>query len=315
MASLDVVILTFNEEIHVARAMSSVRNIADNIFIIDSGSTDRTVQIAVENGAVIFTNPFITQAKQMNWALNNVPFKSNWIMRLDADEVISEELSAEISGILGQLPPTVNGINLKRKHIFMDRWIRHGGRYPLILLRIWRNGKAHCEDRWMDEHMVIDSGMTTTLRHSFADINLQDLSFFTAKHNSYATREAVDVLNVKYRLNLVAPIGRTENLSAQARLKRIIKDRLYNGTSIWFGPLGYFMFRYIIQGGFLDGKAGLIYHFLQGFWYRFLVAAKITEFDLVLSKCADKTEQRLELQRLTGINFSKYVVDSDTNSV
>src|SRR6185369_17361847 len=134
------------------------------------------------------------------WALDHAPITADWVMRLDADEVIEPELAGEIAERLSGLSPSIAGVNLKRKHIFMGRWIRHGGRYPLVLLRIWRRGFGRIEDRWMDEHMIVSGGRTVTLDGGFADHNLNDLTFFTDKHNKYATREAIDVLNRRLHL-------------------------------------------------------------------------------------------------------------------
>ena len=300
MASIDVIILTYNEEIHLARALASVRKFAKSVFIIDSGSTDSTVEIAQDYGATVLVNPFVNQAKQMHWALENAPLSSDWIMRLDADEVIEAELSSEILVKLDALGKQVTGINLKRKHIFMGRWIRYGGRYPVIMLRIWRRGMAHCEDRWMDEHMVVNHGNVVMFEHPFSDINLQNLTFFTQKHNSYATREAVEILIQRCELIDGKSDFNHTNVSRQTFLKRTIKNKVYNKLPFWFGPFAYFLSRYILQFGFLDGKPGLIYHFLQGFWYRFLVGAKVEELDGELRAIPRRQDRLKKLEELTG---------------
>ncbi len=129
-------------------------------------------------------NPFINQARQFRWALDNAPLTGDWIMRLDADEIIEPDLAAEIVDRMPGLGPDVAGISLKRKHIFLGRWIRHGGRYPLILTRIWRRGQGRVEDRWMDEHVVVWGGRTVLFDKPFSDHNLNDLGFFTDKHNN-----------------------------------------------------------------------------------------------------------------------------------
>jgi glycosyltransferase involved in cell wall biosynthesis len=299
---LTVVILAFNEAVHIQRALSSIANIARYVFVIDSYSTDRTVELAVAEGAIVLQNKFINYAKQFQWALANAPIRTEWVMRLDADEVVEEDLGAEILTKLPTLSNEFVGINLKRKHIFLNRWIRHGGRYPLLLLRIWRRGKGRIEDRWMDEHMIVWGGRTITFNGGFADHNLNDLTFFTDKHNKYATREAIDVLNQRYQLfSRDEPISAT-NTSLQASLKRWIKEKIYNKIPFHLSALFYFLFRYVIQLGFLDGREGLIYHFLQGFWYRFLVGAKMLELDRVISKVEDSQTKKRELARLTGLN-------------
>lgn len=300
MTSLAVVILTHNEARHIGRALDHLTPIAREVFVIDSGSTDGTIEIAEARGAKVRRNPWTNYAQQFQWGLDNVPITSDWVMRLDADEIIESGLANEIAAKLPTLPPEVTGVNLKRKHIFMDRWIRHGGRYPLTLLRIWRRGKARIEQRWMDEHMLLTEGTTVTFAGGFADHNLNDLTFFTDKHNKYATREAIDVLNQKYGLFARDEALDTRSASLAASGKRWLKEGFYNRLPFWVGPLGYFLYRYIFQLGFLDGREGLIYHGLQGGWYRFLVAAKIVELDRELAPLPGRAERLASLERMTG---------------
>lgn len=299
-SDLAVVLLTYNEEIHIERALNSIKSIASEIYVVDSGSTDRTVELVEKHGAQVFYNKFVNQAKQFQWALDNLPIKSRWIMRLDADEIIEEDLQQEIQEKLYLLPENIVGVNLKRKHIFMDRWIKHGGRFPLVLLRIWRTGHGRIEDRWMDEHMVISGGETVTFNGGFADHNLNDLTFFTDKHNKYATREAIDVLNQKLNLFPRDESLNTESASFQASIKRIAKEKVYNKIPFTLAALAYFLYRYIFQLGFLDGRSGLVYHFLQGYWYRFLVGAKIMELEKAIEGMTDKQQILEEISRLTG---------------
>jgi glycosyltransferase involved in cell wall biosynthesis len=153
MASLAVIILTFNEQKHIERAIASVAGVAQEIIVVDSFSTDSTVELAKAKGAVVLQNKFVNYANQFQWALDQAPITSDWIMRLDADEIIESDLAAEIAAKLPALPADVAGINLNRKTIFLDRWIKHGGRYPMFLLRIWRRGQGRIENRWMDEHI------------------------------------------------------------------------------------------------------------------------------------------------------------------
>ena len=299
--TLAVVILTHNEECHISRALTSVAQIATEVFVVDSFSSDRTVELAQAQGATVLQNKFINYAKQFQWALDNAPITASWVMRLDADEVIEADLAARIRDELPRLPDDVVGINLKRKHIFLGRWMRHGGRYPLVLLRIWRRGHGRIEDRWMDEHMILWGGRTVTFDGGFADHNLNDLTFFTNKHNKYATREAIDVINERRRLfrrdvDLVAEEG-----SRQAAIKRWIKEKLYNRVPYQISTPAYFLFRMVFQLGFLDGKEGLVYHGLQGLWYRFLVGAKVQELEAAIAHIEDPAEIRAELRRLTGL--------------
>lgn len=298
--SLSAVILTFNEEIHIERALSSIRNFTNEIFVIDSFSTDRTVEIAKTFGATVLQNKFINQAKQFQWAMDNAPINDDWILRLDADEIIEPDLAAEIQSKIPNLPSDVVGINLKRKHIFMDRWVKHGGRYPLVMLRIWRNGHGRIENRWMDEHIVIWGGHTVTFSGGFADHNLNDLTFFTDKHNKYATREAIEILNQRLNFATRDKSVTAQSTSLQTAIKFFIKEHIYNHIPFTISAPLYFLWRYFFQLGFLDGRSGLVYHFLQGYWYRFLVGSKVMELEKAIAHLSDKHQIAEELTRLTG---------------
>lgn len=295
MANISVIILTYNEELHIARAIASVRSVATEVFVVDSYSSDTTVEIARRSGAAVVQRRFVHQAEQLQWALENLPVTGDWIMRLDADEYIDPVLAQTIAERIDTAPVDVTGLNLDRRHIFMGRWIRHGGRYPVTLLRLWRKGAARVEQRWMDEHVVLDRGRAVTLSGGvFADHNLKPLSDFIAKHNSYSSREALQV-----QLDRLDPgsvdAGAAALSSRQARLKRGLKLHVYNKIPFPIAAFSYFAFRYVFQFGFLDGVEGLIYHFLQGFWYRFLVGAKVREMDAVLGGVTGADARRAAL--------------------
>lgn len=298
-----VIILTRNESLHLGRAIRSVQDIASELYVVDSFSTDGTGEIARQLGAVVFQREFVNYARQFQWALDNIPIKSSWIMRLDADETVEPDLVEEIQDRLSTLPSSVVGINLKRKHIFMGRWIRFGGRYPLVLLRIWRNGVGRIEDRWMDEHIVISTGETVTFNGGFSDHNLNDLTFFTDKHNKYATREAIDALNQRLGFLPIEDQLKAGQSPRQAVRKRAVKVSIYNKIPFQLSAFLYFCYRYVCQLGFLDGKEGLIYHLLQGLWYRFLVGAKVFELGAHIKNLQKPEEIRAELSRLTGLKL------------
>ena len=155
---ISVIILTYNEELHIERCLKNLQPLAKQIFIVDSFSTDNTVQIAESLGAKVFQRPWKNYADQFQWGLDNCPIQTGWVMRMDADEYLEQALIDEIIAKFSSLPDDINGLYLKRKHHFLGRWIKHGDRYPLVLLRIWKTGQAHIENRWMDEHIVLDSG-------------------------------------------------------------------------------------------------------------------------------------------------------------
>lgn len=296
------VILTFDEEIHIARAIACAQAFSREVLVVDSYSRDRTVEIARSMGARVVQNAWVNYARQFRFALEECGIDSEWVLRLDADERIGDELAATLRETLPQLPLDVAGVVLNRRHVFMGRWIRHGGRYPLHLLRLWRNGLGEVEDRWMDEHVRLREGRSIALDGEFSDVCERDIAFFVAKHNGYATREALDVLGRKYALFEQVP-ALDEGSGAQARAKRFVKERIYNRLPFGVGPLAYFLFRYVGQLGFLDGRAGLIYHFMQGFWYRFLVDIRVLELERVVRRLPTREARLAALRDATGLKL------------
>ena len=301
MLDIAVVILTYNEERHIERCIQSIKKYSDNIYIIDSYSTDNTIQICKSLNVNILQNKFINQSKQFTWALDNINFKTEWILRLDADEYLEDNLIIEIKNKLPNISKDIVGVNLKRKHIFMDKWIKFGGRYPLILLRLWRNGHGYIEDRWMDEHIMVEGGKTITFKNNFCDHNLNNLSFFINKHDWYAGKEVVDILLGNLKIKNDKKKLSIKNTSLNVSLKRFMKESFYNKLPIGLGPLLYFLYRYIFLLGFLDGRVGLIYHFLQGFWYRFLVESKLVEYKKTIKGLDNNDEIIKKLSELPSI--------------
>lgn len=274
-----VLILTFNEERHLARAIRSVKPFAKQVLVIDSYSTDRTVEIARSMGTEVLQHPWEhNHARQLNWALDNARIESDWLLRLDADEYVTPALADEIASRLPRLGDDVSGLYVKRRVHFLGRWLRWGGVYPMWVLRLWRRGRARCELRWMDEHMRLLTGTTARLAHDFVDENLNDLTWWIAKHNAYARREAADALSARHGLEAREDLGAGGALE-QVKIKRWLKDNLYHRLPLFVRPTLYFLYRYLFRLGFLDGAPGLVWHVLQGFWYRFLVDAKIYEIE------------------------------------
>lgn len=268
---LSVIILTLNEETNLPVALASLRGLDCEIFVVDSGSVDRTVEIARAAGCRVVEHPWESYAAQFNWALDNLLIATPWVMRLDADERLTPELAQELLARLPALPDDVTGLLLKRRVHFWGRWIRYGDYYPTWLLRIWRNGRARCEQRWMDEHMVVGSGLTLRLDHDIIDENHKGLTFWTDKHNRYADREVKDLLAFQHRS------GAVTELDDQPGSRRWLKERLYGRGPLFWRAGAYWFYRYVLRLGFLDGRPGLVFHFLQAFWYRFLVDAKLVE--------------------------------------
>lgn len=273
---MTVVILARDEALHIARCIERIQPIATRIVVVDSGSTDGTCDIALSLGADVFEHPWTTYAEQFQWALDHTGIATDWVMRLDADEYCEPSLVEEIARRLQVLAPDVTGIRLRRKVIFRGRWIRFGGYYPTVLLRIWRPGAARIEQRFMDEHMVLERGSAVTLLHDLVDENLNDITWWTAKHNSYATRQMIDFIGQEHRLfqldEGVAGAG-----AGQARIKRFLRNQIFARCPLYLRGTLYFLFRYFALLGFLDGRQGFVFHFLQGWWNWMLVDAKVDE--------------------------------------
>jgi glycosyltransferase involved in cell wall biosynthesis len=272
---ISTIILTFNEEKHIERCILNARRFSKEIFVVDSFSTDNTIEIAKRLGAIVYQNKWEKNyARQFNWGLTHLPVTSEWVFRLDADEYLSDELIDELSEKMPALDRQISGISFERKMIFMDKMITRG-MPQMHMLRLFKIKDGHCEDRWMDEHIVLTKGKTARFEGSFVDHNLNTLGWWIAKHNGYAIREAVDLLLLESSAQIVD--AEQEKLtSIDAMVKRKNKLR-YSRLPLFWRSFAYFIYRYIFKLGFVDGKVGFIWHFMQGWWYRSLVDAKILE--------------------------------------
>jgi len=212
---------------------------------------------------------------QFNWAIDNCNIQTDWIIRIDADEYIDNTSGINLKEYLSELSLDISGLIISRKIVFMGKPLLHGGWYPKWNLRIYRNGHGICENRWMDEHIVLTTGRAIKIQLDFVDDNLNNLSWWTNKHTNYATREAIDYFitlnDLQHDKSVTAKFWGND-----AERKRWLKQKYLN-FPLFIRPVINFIYRYILLRGFLDGKQGLIWHFLQGFWYRFLVDAKIYE--------------------------------------
>jgi glycosyltransferase involved in cell wall biosynthesis len=291
MLDISVIILTYNEQLHIERAIRNAQQFSAEIFLVDSFSTDKTIEIAELLGAKVYQNKWENNhAKQFNWGLQHLPIKTKWVLRLDADEYLTDELIEEVKEKLPNLDEDVTGIILHREQDCFGRWV-----HPLKLLRIFQYEKAVCEQRWMDEHIQLLEGKSVEFQHKFLDHNLNTFGWWIDKHNGYSIREAIDLLNVE--LNLfdgdrhcgLAPqspentgdscLRRNDNstgIGKEAETKRAKKLR-YAHSPLFLRSFLYFIYRYIFKFGFTKGKSQFIWDFFQGWWYRTLVDAKIHE--------------------------------------
>lgn len=273
--TVTVVVLALNEAQHIERCLNSIEPVADLTVVVDSGSTDRTVALAEERGARVLQHRFVNHAAQFNWALTQLDASTRWVLRIDADEVLTPLLRDEIAARLPELGDDIDGVIVRRRIVFQGREIKHGGAGGVKVLRLFRYGRGRCEQRWMDEHIHVP-GRTVLFDGVLLDNNLNSLSWWTDKHNDYASREAVDLLNLDFNFmpydSVAARAGRS-----QAAAKRWVKENVYARLPAGLRALAYFFYRYVVRLGFLDGRIGTSFHVLQGFWYRYLVDQKAAE--------------------------------------
>lgn len=298
---ISVIILTLNEERHIARCIRNLQMLSEEIFVVDSFSTDRTCETAKSLGVHVVQHKFVNQAQQFQWALDTLHCSGDWVMRMDADEYLSDKLISEIRETLPALPADVTGCNFLLDVVFLQRKLRYGRLHPPSILRLWRRGAAYMEQRWMDERCVLKSGRAITLKHHFIDHNLNGLTWWTQKHNIYASRE------------LAVEIGRQYGLSfdsaSDMQSSRNRKKSSYYRLPLFLRALAYFSIRYILLGGFLDGRPGLIWATLQAFWYRFLIDAKIYELKKHLGENPSRDELLAYFQTELGIKINHSTIN------
>lgn len=275
LKNLIAIVLTFNEELHIERCLASLKGVADEVLIVDSYSTDHTVEIAHARGAKVVQNAWVNHATQFNWALKHLAANTEWILRIDADEYLTPELRGEIQQRLPGLSLDVDGVYCGRKMKFQGKLIRFGGVFPIRVLRLLRNGRGWCEKRWADEHIKV-TGKTVDFPGLLIDDNLNSLTWWTGKHNEYASREAVDLLNLEFGFMPHDSVAKLKG-GKHAEVKRWLKEVVYARLPLGYRAFVYFIYRYVVRIGFLDGQEGTAFHLLQGFWYRYLVDAKIAE--------------------------------------
>ena len=277
---LTAIILTYNEELHLARCLESATQLTPHIVVVDCFSTDKTIEIANRYGATVLQRAWDgSHSTQVNWALEQLaqlPGDTQWVMRIDADEVLTPELVSQIHRTLDTVPPEINGIACIRKMTFQGKLIRFGGVGSNRVMRLFRYGFGQSESRWMDEHIKVE-GKTVALTGTMIDDNLQPLSWWIEKHNGYSSREAVDLLNLEYQFAKQNSVAQLSLSNASIGLKRWIKEHIYVKLPGGVRSLSYFLWRYIVLLGFLDGSRGTQFHFFQALWYRYLVDCKVSE--------------------------------------
>lgn len=299
MLDITTIILTFNEEIHIRRCLENVRQFSSKVYVIDCFSTDKTVEIAREEGAEVIEHKWPgNQAEQFNWALDNIPIQTKWILRLDADEYLLPELIEELKEKLPVMDESISALSLSRARAFCGRILHHGIVNNIRIVRIFRTGRARYEKRLMDEHLSILSGKTIDMKYQFIDDNRMPIGEFIEKHNKYASREAALLLDTEYHITDIRSIP--QDHGEEVERKRAQKAK-YARMPLFWRAFGYFVYRYIVKAGFLDGKEGFLWDFLQGWWYRTLVDAKVFEIKKACGN--DKEKIKKYLKDIYGISL------------
>jgi|SRR5215469_2776230 len=279
--ALSAFILTRNEERNLPDCLKSLAGCCTDIHLVDSFSTDRTLEIARQYGLEIHQHIFEGHTKQRTWALQNLPFQNEWVIALDADHRVTPELRDELQRVFANPPQDIDGFYVRRRQIFRGRWIRHGGFYK-YQLKIFKHSKAYLDDNEFDYRFYVN-GRIAKLHHDILEANQNEwqISFFIEKHNKFASELAVEEIQRKRGevayLTKLTPFGNPD--------QRVLwlKER-WNAMPLYFRPFALFFLRYFLRLGFLDGKEGFIFHFMQGLWCRLLIDIRREELESDMAK-------------------------------
>ena len=292
MIQLTAFILTFNEEIHLSRCIKNLKKLTKYIYVIDSFSTDKTTEIARKESVKILYRQFDNHAEQINWALSKIDSDTEWVLRIDADEILSDELIAEIKEKLPILNEKYNGIYIPRRIKFQGHLIKYGGVFPSEIIRLFKYGSGFCENRLMDEKFVI-KGKCVSLKNELIDHNLKSFSWWLKKHNSYSSKEAIEMLDLDFKFLEKNKIKKSNEFNS--------KKDFYYKFPLFIRAIFYFIYRYFFRLGFLDGFRGFVFHFFQGFLYRLVVDLK---YFLVYNKLK---RSKKNYSKIIYENFGVYI--------
>ncbi len=272
MPSVSVIILTFNEELNLPKCLESVKGWASEVFVVDSFSTDRTVDIArarSSDGVRVVQHAFENYGAQWNWAIERLPLTSEWVLKLDADERVTAEFIREVDQVTRTANRQVHGLYFRRHFYLMEQRLRWSGRLPFDL-RLWRRGMATMEPRSVNEHLVV-AGDVGFLRTAVQHSDQRPISDWIDKHNRYSSLEAQN------SISKAAPEHMRPRLFGSPPERRMWFKRAYQATPA--GPGAYFIFLYLVRLGILDGRIGLTYCMLRT-QYLYWINVKIREFNL-----------------------------------
>jgi len=252
---LDVLIITYNEELNLPHCLKSLAGLASRVCVVDSGSTDATPRIAQEHGAQLVQHAWEGYARQRNWALRNLELTADWTLILDADEVIPDDLRRRLVGIISQPVEAVreNGFFINRLSYFMDQPIRRCGFFPSWNLRLIKRGHGLYEDRAVHEHLSVE-GAIGYIREPMLHNDRRGLEHYIAKHNRYSTLEAIQLFR---DITTRRSTGEAVNVSPTTRRHRWLKRHLMQHLP--FAGLWRFIYMYVLRLGFLDGSVGFAF--------------------------------------------------------
>jgi len=277
MPDFSFIILSFNEEIHLPRLLASIKDLGAKIYVLDSGSTDRTLDICREYNAEVAYHKFENHPKQWHAALSKFNIQTPWTIGLDSDQIVTPELFEQLKNFKDKDFEGVNGIYFNRKNFFKGKWLRFGGYYPKYLLKMFRTGIGYSDlNENMDHRFIVPGKNIVWKKGHILEENLKEneISFWIAKHNRYSdlvAHEEIERMNALRKQTIEPKFFGTPD------------QRIAWLKSLWWKmPLGlrpflYFTYRMTFQLGILDGTTGVLFHFLQGFWFRLIVDVKIKE--------------------------------------
>lgn len=292
--SITAIVLTYNEELNLSKCLLSLSKINADIVLVDSYSNDSTICIAEEYNARIYKNSWINYSKQFNWALENIEIASDWILRIDADEYLDDELVSDINLRLFNLPPDITSIYLNRAHAFNGKILNYSRFNRKKHLKIWRRGFGYCQDTWMDEHIIVDQGDSILFRGKLIDDNRKNTLDFISKHTNYAVREAIHYFMLRTKSYKHKNFHNTSELDT---IVPIFLRKLYYGfIPSYLRPWLLFIYEYFICFGFLDGKSGYYYLIFQVLFYRSLVESIIEDANSYSKGNTKKLEEFFSLK-------------------
>lgn len=274
---VSVLILTMNEELNIRTCLEGVKW-ADEIFVLDSGSTDRTLDVVREYTDRIYTRKFDNWSSQLNWALDNVPFRNEWLLNVDADEIVTDELASEIIEVAEGNPGGVTAFWLRRRFIFLGRWLRYSALYRTWILRMFRHRKVRFQ-RLVNPVPVYEGGDGYFANDLIHD-DRKGFTALVARHNSYSSYEAMESLR-RLRPELLTQEELARTLKDDSAIKS--KKRMFERLPLFLRPPVRFAYMYFVNLGFLDGLPGFIYSFFK-LCYEFFICVKIYELRLERNK-------------------------------